>query len=266
MPLVPPTRGTALAKKKATFPHTLPYLVNGSLKKGRSNRKGVGLDLTLRFGEDRLTFTYAGITLIDVGIGIRSAFLNWTLYNCHLPEGEWMLDPKIESTLTVQRTSTDTLSQKNDDARGLYATIACNSEPSLALVELLKLGAKRQHTRSAERTEGHEVKDTFEQVICTITARGNSHLPSWQIEAPPGRQTLRGTLLADQRFALAVGTGPHASISISLEVPRHGYLLRAECGELARAPNKWGLTRLLLQKRLLSKPIHITQISLEGED
>jgi hypothetical protein len=76
---------------------------------------------------------------------------------------------------------------------------------------------------------------------------------------------LRGTVLDDQRFATALATGPSPSVRISVEIPRHGYVLLREGGELAKTPNRWGLTRLLLRKHLLSRPIDIADILLEGE-
>jgi hypothetical protein len=241
-------------------------LVNGSLRKGRSNRKGVAVYLTLRFGEDRLSFRIAGLTLVDVGVGIRTAYLNWTLKDCSLPEGGWTLNPQIEAAVTVQRQLSDTTHRTHEERERSKSAAEIGGVLSKAAPSVrTKADSERLRAIKSGRTETHEIKDNFKQVLCTVIARGTSSLPSWHLEVPPGHQSLRGTLIDDQRFALAIATGPSPSAQVFLEVPRHGYALKAEGGELAKTPNKWGLTRLLLQKHLLSKPIPIAEISLEEE-
>jgi len=210
---------TARDNRRTRQQQALPYLVNGSLERGHSNKWGAALNLTLRFGESPLQFKTKWLTLVDVTVAVRSAYLNWTLIDCRLPEEDWMFNPQVPHVVTIERETTRSTEIEADSTTTKKSGGATAIEVKPSIFPSARLGAAsgKGASRRSRQTTGQTIKDTYKKETCTITARGNATLPSWQIEAPPGHDVMRGTVLDNQRFARADITGEDASDLLNLK-------------------------------------------------
>jgi hypothetical protein len=239
----------------------LSYVVNGSMRKGRSNRAGEALHVTLRFGEGRLRRTIAGITCVDIWVGIESAFVNFKLHKCAMPDGDWLINPDFERSTVISYKIGEKEQTVTSQSRTQKLSANATVSPSP-----LTAGAERgTDSREEDRCSSSSEK-SFNSVKHRIYPRGSSLKPSWQLTAAPGESVLRGTVLDDCRFAQIQREGAKSKIDLELEVPKHAVTVRDATGNMQKLANKWGLARILLSNVLCKKPLLLDSITMDDPD
>lgn len=240
------------------------YLANATLVAGRSNRKsGVPVHFTLRFGEDRFVLKRLGVTLVDVTIGIRASYINFELDNCSMPEAEWAINPTAPQSLSTERVIVVTNTTAQEKAKGSKSTLDPLGATDTTILPLIKSSFESQRSQKHENRSVVETRTSFNKELFSISARGTASYPSWHIRALPDEDMLVGTLVDNARCVVAQPDGPKAQVRAMLVVPSHGYVLRRSDGSTTNRPNRWGITKLLIKKHLLSRPHLLAALDLQ---
>jgi hypothetical protein len=245
-----------MSKSKSKKPELFKGdLVYSSLRTAESNKPGLNVHFTLRFGEQRFHVQKLGYTALDLFVGVRHAFLNFSLEDCSMPDEDWAIDPPIETNREVSRVvgASKANSAQSEDASkaSLGVKVAGGAIPTGELTSTGEVAISE--ARESKSTE--EISDEFERTISFVTARGGPDNPSWDIRPPSDELILRGALFKDQRFSRVVLTGDKPQAVVSLEIPKDGLVIKDETGAYNSLPNKLGLTRMLLTRAFCKDPL-----------
>jgi hypothetical protein len=230
-------------------------LVYSSLRTAKSNKPGQSVHLTLRFGQERFRFERLGITLADLYVGIRRAFLNFSLNDCLMPDEDWAVDPPIEVGRAISRTVGDSHSSKRQTSKSAKSSVGASLSSDAVPGGKLSSKIEVAVAEKIEQQAAEMVSDEFERTLQFVSARGGPRNPSWDIGCPPDDTILRGALFKDQHFCRVVATGDHPHATVSLEIPKNGLVIKDQTGAFDFLPNKRALTRMLLSQAFCKQPL-----------
>lgn len=239
-------------------------LVFGALSLQRSNRPGVSLGLTIRFGIEKIWIRRLSMWRRPLRIGVREANLKFILTNALMPDDDWAFDQRLDMSLEVKRTESATLTVGNEhEASGNLKASLTGALDAKHGASPVKASAgwdaaiQDKSKQSGERKD--EVMDEFQFQRQLVTSSGGPSNPVWNVRSLMATEVLRGPAIKTQYFARVIEDGNEPQLKLVAEIPRSGILVEDETGSF-KTPNKRTLARYMIQRALCDQPITLDEV------
>ena len=244
-------------------------LVYARLSTHQSNRPGIGLGLTIRFGLESQSFLQFGLIKRTIRVGIKEAELIFTLNDTIMPDDDWLFDEPILPAHEVLIEAQKLMSTKtsNQNRRQSTSTLRLDSKSSatsvgvdLDLEQLSNISTDKGQSKKNDQVRSEK----FRSLFLSVQALGGQENPRWLIRSPPGMEVLIGAIIKTQHFAHARPVGGSPRISLQLRIPPHAIVIESANGGFDTI-NKRIIAHRRITRDLTKEPLILNEISLTFE-